>query len=515
MHIAVQIEKNTFRDSVYLMRLSSLIRSINGIEGAEVIMGTDHNKNFLKQDDLLTPGIIEGAGANDMIIVVKAKDKKAAKEAIEEALNELNKEVGATINSEDGTAFTIDAAIKKLPGANLALISIPGQYVEREALKLLEAGLNIFIFSDNVSIETEIMLKKIGIEKNLLVMGPDCGTAIINGIPIAFANEINRGHVGIVAAAGTGLQEVSCLIHNMGEGISQGIGTGGRDVKETVGGITMLAALATLIDDHQTKVIVVVSKPPSLIVAEKVIGLASKSNKPVVLNFIGANPSSCEAENCIFAETLKDAAEKAVLLLKNGRVDGVGTSVVRVNELVEIHKKSLQKGQKYLRGLFSGGTLAYEAMLILHKYLDGIYSNISLDPNYKLDNSFSSKAHTIIDLGEDEFTQGRPHPMIEPSLRNRFIIEESKDPETAVIMLDIVLGYGSHPDPAGQALKAIREASKEANLAGRNIVFVAYVCGTDKDPQNRTRQIQALESEGVLTFPSNADAATFVGELLK
>lgn len=515
MFTAVKIQKNSFRDSVYLMRLSSLLRGLEGVEGAEVIMGTEHNKKFLQQGQLLTPEIERDAGANDMIIVVRAKGEKQAEDALNTALAELQKKESDTGGFADGsTAFTFESALQSLPGANLALLSIPGRYVEREALKILDAGLHLFIFSDNVPLETEIALKKKGASKGLLVMGPDCGTAIINGIPIAFANAVRRGNIGIVAAAGTGLQEVSSLIHNLGEGISQGIGTGGRDVKDAVGGITMLLALEALMHDPETKVIVVVSKPPGREVAARVRQLAARSEKPVVLNFIGEGTSPADSPGCVFAGTLKEAAEKAVSLLRYGQVRGIGEAGPEFKDLAGSEKAKLKAGQKYLRGLFSGGTLAYEFMAIYSQNLDGIYSNIPLDSRFLLKNSYESEKHTIIDLGEDEFTQGRPHPMIDPTLRNRFIVKESNNPETAVILLDVVLGYGSHADPAGRALEAIRQARSEAGTEGRHVVFVASVCGTDLDPQNRAEQVAKLESEGVLVFPSNADAAMFVRELL-
>ncbi len=345
-------------------------------------------------------------------------------------------------------------------------------------------------------------------------MGPDCGTAIINGAPLAFANEIRRGEIGVVAASGTGLQEVTCLIHNLGEGISQGIGTGGRDVKDVVGGITMLAAFEALENDPQTKVIVLISKPPGEKVAQKILQRVSGSAKPVVINFIGSDDTEHVGAVYEKANTLKEAAEKAVSLLRYGQVQGISDPGAELKNIARCEKGKLNRGQKYLRGLFSGGTLAYESMVMLRRSFGDIYSNIPLNPDYRLKDSYQSEKHTIIDLGEDEFTQGKPHPMIDPSLRNRSIVKESQDPETAVILLDIVLGYGANPDPAGQALAAILEGKEEAAQEGRHIIFVASVCGTDADTQNRAEQVKKLADEGVLVFPSNADAVMFIEELL-
>jgi len=262
MTLKSYISKNTFRDSVYLMRLSSMVREFVGVIEAEVIVGTDHNKKFLRSGDLWNAEIESEAGANDLIIAVRAEDEEKADKAIQGVLDELNRSVERENLLGEFVPRTFETALDNLPGANMALLSIPGRYVQREADKIIDAGLHVMIFSDNVPIEAEIALKKKAGEKGLLVMGPDCGTAIINGVPLAFANEVKEGKIGIVAAAGTGLQEVSTIISNLGEGISQGIGTGGRDVKDAVGGITMLQGLKALVEDQDTRVIVIVSKPP-------------------------------------------------------------------------------------------------------------------------------------------------------------------------------------------------------------------------------------------------------------
>jgi len=513
MFVKTHIHKQTYRDSIYLMRLSSIIRGLDGVEEAEVIVGTEHNKKFLKTGGLWTEHIEEEAGPNDLIIAVKAKEEQKAEEAIAYALKELNKETKLESAGSEFYPRTFEMALKQMPGANMAVVSIPGRYVEREVNKILDSGLHVMIFSDNVPLEVEVSLKKKARERGLLVMGPDCGTAIINGVPLAFANEVRRGAIGVVAAAGTGMQEVTSLIHNYGEGISQGIGTGGRDVKAAVGGITMIQGLQALMEDPQTKVIVIVSKPPEQSVAEKVLRVASQSTKPVVVNFIGGDASQVRNFGCEPASTLREAADKAVSLLRGKKRD-ICCRFFRLRNLAGEEKQKLAEKQRFLRGLFSGGTLAYESIAILQDAVGGIYSNISLDKNFALEDVYKSKGHTIIDLGDDEFTQGRPHPMIDPTIRNHRIIAEAKDPETAVIMLDVVLGYGAHQDPAGAALEAIKKAKKIALEDGRNIVFVASVCGTDKDIQNREEQIKKLEQEEVLVFASNADAAMFVKELL-
>jgi len=514
LHIKSHILKNTFRDSVYLMRLSGTIREFEGVIEAETIIGTDHNKKFLRSGGLWTDEIEKEAGANDLIIAVKAENEEKAEQAIQDALDELNKQVERENLLGDFVPRTFETALQNFSGANIALLSIPGRYVRREADKVLDAGLHLMIFSDNVSLEDEVALKEKALEKGLLVMGPDCGTAIINGTPLAFANEVRQGRIGVVAAAGTGLQEVSSLINNLGEGISQGIGTGGRDVKSAVGGITMVQGLKALLKDENTEVIVIVSKPPDAEVTEKVLKVAAEGEKPVVVNFLGGDLEQVRKAGCEPAYTLKEAAQKGVNLLQKKDADSGYTALKADEELVNKEKGRFKDGQKYLRALYSGGTLAYETLILIQDKIGSVYTNLSYEDAEKIEDVYKSSANTVIDFGEDEFTQGRLHPMIDPSLRNGRIVEEAKDPEAAVIMLDLVLGYNAHLNPAGSALEAIKEAKEIAKENGRYLSFVTTVCGTDEDIQVRSEQVARLEKEGVLVFQSNADAAVFVAELL-
>ncbi len=514
MYVKSHILKNTFRDSVYLMRLSSTIREFDGVIEAESIVGTDHNKKFLRSGGLWTEEIEKDAGANDMIIAVKAENEEKAEQAIQSALDELNKQVDRENLLGDFVPRTFETALQNFSGANIALLSIPGRHVRREADKVLDAGLHLMIFSDNVSLEDEIALKQKALEKDLLVMGPDCGTAIINGTPLAFANEVRQGKIGVVAAAGTGLQEVSSLVNNFGEGISQGIGTGGRDVKAAVGGVTMVQGLKALLNDSGTEVIVIVSKPPDTEVTEKVLDIAAECKKPVVVNFLGGDLDQVRAAGCEPAETLKEAAQKAVNILRKKDADSGDAALKADQKLAGSEKGRFKKGQKYLRALYSGGTLAYETLILLQDKIGPVYTNLSYEYAETIEDVYKSRVNTVIDFGEDEFTQGRLHPMIDPSLRNSRIIEEAKDPETAVVMLDLVLGYNAHPDPAGSALEAIKEAKEITVQEGRHLSFVTTVCGTDEDIQVRSEQVAKLEKEGVLVFQSNADAAVFVAELL-
>ena len=497
------VKKDTYQDSVFLMSIASRVKSLEGIEEVSCLMGTPENKKLLAEVNLLTKEG-EEAKSNDLLIAISARDKKAVEKTLEEIKKLLAEK---RVRKEEGEAIlpkSLDSALDQLPDANLVHISIPGKYVRWEAEKALEKGLNLFIFSDNVPVGDELELKRTAKRKGQLVMGPDCGTAIINGVALGFANVVRRGNIGIVAAAGTGLQEVSCLIHQAGLGISQGIGTGGRDLLKEIGGITMLQGIKALENDPGTRIILLISKPPAKEVADRIIKEVKKAKKSFVINFLGSKPGE-ETKRIHFASTLAETAHKAIALSKKEKYKSKVFSErkERIISLAKRESSKLKNRQKYIRGLFSGGTLCDEAMLILKDLIGDIYSNIPLKPSLKLKNSNLSQKNSLVDLGDDEFTRGRPHPMIDFALRNERIIQEVKDPETAVILLDIVLGYGAHPDPANALAPAIKEAKE------RNVLVVASLCGTEGDPQDYKRQKEELEKMGVIIMPSNAQAARF------
>jgi len=379
------------------------------------------------------------------------------------------------------------------------------------------------LFSDNVSIETELELKQFARDKGLLVMGPDCGTAIINGAPLAFANVCNRGNIGLVAASGTGAQEVTSLISNEGAGISQAIGTGGRDVKAAIGGIMFIEGIKALADDPDTNIIVLVSKPPYIDVQKKIADVIKGIKKPVVAILLGGDPKIVEDAGAIAANTLEEAALIASALskgvpkakAKDAVKKNLATRLDKIDKIALEESKGKARSQKYIRGLFSGGTFCEEAQLILKDKIGFCFSNAPLSPDFKLADSLVSQKHTIIDLGEDEFTVGRPHPMIDFSLRKKRIIQEAQDPETAVILLDIVLGWGSNMTPAEEITPEIVEALKMSKVASRPITFVSSITGTDGDPQNRTKVHKLLEDAGAIVMPSNAAAAQLAGQIVK
>lgn len=504
------VKPGEYHDSVSLMLVARELAGQAGVEDAAVIMATEANKAILGGSGLLTAEI-EAAGANDLIIAVSAVDAASARQALEKA-EALLKVKAAPATAAEFRPKTIRGALSLQPDANLAVISVTGRYAADEAWEALRHGLHVLLFSDNVTLEDEIALKQYARERGLLLMGPGAGTAILNGVALGFANVLPRGPVGIISAAGTGLQEVSTLLARQGVGISQGIGTGGRDLKQAVGGIMMLQALQALQQDLDTSVLVLISKPPADEVARRILEQASTGEKPTIVCFLGGEGGAmAKAANIIPARTLQECSLLARQALQPGSGD-LQAAIHAENELLlkkarELRKK-LGTTQRYLRGLFSGGTLCYEAQAIWKDLLPArVYSNAPLPGGETLPDSTRSSGHTAVDLGEEEFTVGRPHPMIDNDLRIRRLLQEARDPETAVILLDVVLGYGAHPDPAAELGPAIQKARGLSRLAGCELVVVASVTGTEGDPQGLRHTVAALEAAGAIVCNSNAAAA--------
>ncbi len=501
--IKTQIRSGVYYDSAKLMQLQRSLAGLPGVLDAGVVMGTESNKELLAHIDLNTTEV-QASKPDDLVIVVKSESAQVAEEAIGK-VDELLAARKSDIDQEY-MPHSLEAAAEMLPDASWVIVSVAGRYaagVTREALRL---GKHVHLFSDNVSVEDEIALKTQAREAGLLVMGPDCGTANIGGMGLAFANKVRNGPIGIVAAAGTGLQQVASRIHQLGGGITYGIGTGGRDLSEKVGAITYLMALDALIRDPDTKVIVLVSKPPAPKVAEEVLKVARKAGKPVVVNFIARAVTTIQDGNLFFATGMDDAARLAVEFAKN-------PPDLRPAADVSIEKFTPE--QKYFRGLFSGGTLAYEAQYILAGYLPRVWANAPINKDNKMADALVSQENCIVDLGEDEFTVGRLHPMMDNELRIRRLYEEANDPEVAVIMLDVVIGYGSHPDPACELGEAIAKSIEIAKRAGRHLEVVCVVTGTDEDPQNLDSQISKLKEAGAWVDTSNDLVVRRVGRIMR
>lgn len=505
MTVKVRIDKNAYHDSVTLMSLSNKISSKDGVEDAVVSMGTEMNIELLENIDLLTDEAKE-ATENDLIIAIRANNEETINESIELVDSELGGKKSGNKKSGDDKVQTMNAALNNLANANMAIISVPGEYAAREARNSLKNGLNVMMFSDNVSIEDELELKKMGREKGLLVMGPDCGTAIINNNGLCFANAISKGNIGLVAASGTGLQEVTVQIDRMGYGITQAIGTGGRDLSEDIGGIMMLESIDLLEADENTKVITLISKPPAKSVQDKIVKKLETVTKPVVVCFLDGDAEAIESDNVVFSSTLYDAAVQSIKQLDPDFEFDHSISSENLNWVKEEASK-LAEGQKYIRALFGGGTLTSETLSVLRSKGEKVRSNVAKIASEKLEDLSQSVGHTLLDMGEDEFTQGRPHPMIEPSLRNDRIIEEANDPETAVLLLDFETGFGAHEDPVGESIDTLIEAKEIAESNGRHLPIVSYICGTNKDKQGYSAQKEQLEKIGAIVATSNSEAA--------
>jgi succinyl-CoA synthetase alpha subunit len=497
-------------DSVSLMSVSSRANDIDGVRQAFVAMGTPMNKEVLRELDLLAPEL-EQAHNGDLMIVIETGDAGRADAALEE-LEALLERKPPSSGGQERRHRTLRSAVEDAQDANLAVISVNGMYAAREARQALEAGLHVMLFSDNVALEDEIALKRLAHEHGLLMMGPDCGTAILNGVGLCFANKVRRGTIGIVGASGTGSQEVSVRVHALGGGVSQLIGTGGRDLSQDVGGLMMLDAMSALDADPGTDVVVLVSKPPAPDVQAKVLTAAQQLSKPVVACLLGARDGVSESgSNVTVVKTTKEAAAAAVGLTAtpvSREPDGVAA------EALQLTRAKLHAEQRYIRGLFCGGTLCDEAMFLALEVHRDVYSNIQPDPERRLGARSASRAHTFLDLGDDEFTSGRPHPMIDPSTRIERLRQEAEDPEVAVVVMDFILGYGAHDDPVGAMLPAIAHARQRASERGRHLEIVGYVLGTDEDRPRLGEQRAKLESAGVTVVSSSTDAGLLARDLV-
>jgi FdrA protein len=505
-HVA-KVIPNFYRDSVALMQLSSRLSALPGVRQASAVMASATNLALLCEAGLLAGDV--AAGPNDLLVALDGENETSLAAALAEAERAFDDQATSGVGAERRREppRSLEMGLDVMPAANLALISTPGDYAAAEAFKALRLGLNVMLFSDNVPVETEVALKRYALAHNLMVMGPDCGTAIIGGIPLGFANAVRRGAIGLVGASGTGLQLVTCLIDRLGGGISQAIGTGGHDLSRDVGGITMLQGLMALANDAATKAIVLISKPPAPEIAARVLAQARLAGKPVVVNFLGADPMSIEPSGLTVVKTLEDAAFAAVAL-------ATGRQPARIAPASALPGFPLALGQRYVRGLFSGGTLCFEATLLLGETLGDVYSNTPVGRGRVLENVWQSRANTLIDLGDDVFTRGRPHPMIDHRLRNERLAAEADDPQTAVILLDVVLGYGAHADPASVIAPVVEAAIGRAAAAGRHLAVVGFVCGTAADPQNLQRQEARLRQAGMLLASSNAEAVRLAAHIV-
>ncbi|GAB0167822.1 acyl-CoA synthetase FdrA [Lysinibacillus sp. CTST325] len=483
------IKENTYKDSIVLMLLSNKLSAIDGVNKVSIMMGTPANKDIFKSSGLGTDEL-EKAKPNDIVIVVDTDQEEKVGEVKEEVEVALKGESDSQDASKGQEAHNWKRALELANNPNLALISIPGQYAAMEAENALNEGLHVFMFSDNVAKEDEAKLKQKAHEKGLLVMGPDCGTALIHGVPLAFTNNVNEGDIGIVGASGTGIQEVTTIIDRYGKGVTNALGTGGRDLSTEVGAITMLDSIKALNQDPKVKVITVISKPPADEVKRKVLNVLRNIDKPVVTLFLGDKPSYQE-ENIYHAYTLEEAAVVAVQLSNGDQPNFEPTTAENVNVL-------LKESQVGIKGYYSGGTLATEAAMLVR---DAFKDTITEEKNDRY--ILKTKNHEIIDLGDDEYTKGKPHPMIDPEKRIEMLEKSVNDPETAVIMIDNVIGNGGHEDMAGELAPTIKRLLDNAHQNGRQLAVLATVVGTAQDIQGYDKQIDTLKESGAIICKTN------------
>jgi len=505
----VRVLPGVYQDSIKLMRIGSAASGRTGVRRAMAVLGTPMNLEQLAAAGFRVEEA-KAAGPNDLILAVEAGSDATAAEAFREM------EAALTARPAAGTAFpgqltafsSLDAALEADPGINLTLISVPGPWARREAERALRKGLHCLVFSDNVPVEDEVALKRLGRERGLLVMGPDCGTCHIGGVGLGFCNVMRPGPIGIVGAAGTGIQEAMAAIDRAGGGIRCALGTGGRDVTDAIGALAMTDAIRFLAADPATNILLVLGKPPEPRALRAVLDALGEAEKPTAVHFVGAEAEAVRRgyrgkSPLHVAGTLAEAGRLAVSLMR-GSAPAVAPEPSRelLAEVSAWAREEKGDRRKFLRGLYTGGTLCAEAQAILRKTLGTIRSNAPLAKADKMADPEVSWEHTIIDLGDDHFTRGRPHPMIEPSLREKRMLREAADPETAVLLFDVVLGQGAHPDPGGEAAKVVARAKHE----GSEALFLCSVTGTAGDPQGLEVQRRKLREAGAVVAETHAES---------
>lgn len=505
MVLKTEILRSYYQDSVVLMRIAGTLRGRPDIREAGAFMGTPANHALLDQVGLATAESRE-AGPEDLIVTVDGDDEAAASAALAAARDLLTARREVSDEEAEVLPRTLDTALRRLPEANLAAISVPGAYAKAEALRALKRGLNVFLFSDNVPVEDEVELKDEALRRGLLCMGPDCGTAYVNGVGLGFYNVVSPGRVGCIAASGTGLQAVVSRLAALGEGVSQGIGVGGRDLSAAVGGKMTLFALEALAADPRTEAIVVISKPPAETLVPALEAAMAATGKPVVVCCLGATRPGGKGVDWV--DTLDGAAERvAADLAGRSWSPRAFTNPDDVRARLTRSKGAAEVAGRGILGLFTGGTLAHEAHLILESLLGPVDSNLG--------HPAPASPHRLLDLGDDAYTVGRPHPMIDPETRLELLRKDGRSEGLGVLLFDLVLGRGADPDPAGGLAREFEAARTATATEGRQLLAVASVVGTSGDPQDLAEQVDKLEAAGIQVLPTNAEAARFAALLVR
>jgi FdrA protein len=513
----VIVRRGAYHDSVALMLVSRVAAAEPGVRDAAVAMATPLNLELLASRgfDLGAAGELS---VNDLVIAVRTEDDASGERVlavVERDLSAARAPVPEGERAPSSAPVSLLAASRRRPELSVAVLSMPGRHAAYEAAAALEAGLHVFCFSNGVGLEAEAALKHRARERGLLLMGPDCGTAILDGVGFGFANAVGRGPVGIVGASGTGIQEVCCLLDLTGVGISHAIGVGGRDLDEVIGGAMFRRGLELLAADPDTEVIVGISKRPHPAVASAILDDAATAGKPVVLAFLGLDERPVPPAGVTWAESLEAAAARAAELAGRelpGSEDGGSRYGARGGTRGTRHGAALTgpdsqpgtpRAQAAIRGLYSGGTLCTEAMTIVSATAGPVLSNIPLRPEWRIAGLDDADGHAFFDFGADELTVGRPHPMIDPTLRLQRFALEAGNPAVTVILLDVVLGYGAHPDPAAELVPVISRACAERD----ELIVIVSLCGTANDPQGLERQARRLGDAGALVTRGAASAA--------
>lgn len=499
--------KETYYDSMLLMRLGAEAGKTDGVKNISVGMGTPLNKDTMRELGLLLPDG-DGASPNDLVVALAAETEAAALAARNCFLSLLQKKCAPRVKN---TYPSLDCMARSGLRRNLAVISLAGQYAAAEAEKSLKMGLNVFMFSDNVPLADEVRLKALAREKGLLMMGPDCGLSFIGGVAVGLCSKVRRGNIGLIGACGSGMQEVMNIIHGQGGGVSHAIGVGGRDLSAQVGGSTMLQALALLEADPETRVIGLISKPPAPATARKIFERLRACKKPAVIQFIHCPPELAAESGAQVSAGFEETALRC-LSLAQGKPYAPESAEERLARLLPLARKAaagMAPEQRYLRGLYCGGSLAEETLEIAQGVLGPMYGNIAFDKERMLEGTGKSRGHCLIDMGAEEFTLGKPHVAIDPAPRLERFVQEARDPETAVILLDFLLGYALCEDPAGRIAPVIQAEIERAEKEGRRLCVAASICGSDLDPQNREKQEETLRNAGALVFGNNGEASLF------
>jgi FdrA protein len=498
-----------------MMLLSQELKEEEGVIDAAMVMGTELNKDTLLRCGLLTSDGAD-AGESDILISLTCKDEPSLASAIERAESLL---VQKPTPTKGDYYSTVEDALSSFTGANLAALSIPGKQVKSLAARLIDRGLHVFLFSDHVPLEDEIAMKRLATQRKVLFMGPEAGTSIINGTVIGFGNRIRPGNVGIIGASGTGIQESTTLLHSCGSGITHAIGVGGRDMKKQVGGLMTLQAVAAFEEDPRTQTVLIVSKPVERAVREKIVNaIKTLSKKNYVLCLIGDKEQLHDTPQIQFARSIQSAVLKALkafdkvkykAALQKCKPDAEST-VAFARSL----SSSLPSRQRYIRGLFAGGTLCYESLAILEDIVGRIHSNLTPEMEYHVDgNKKSGRYHSLVDFGDEEFTAARPHPIIDPSIRLSRLLEEASDPSVAVIIMDIIAGYSVADRNIEQHAEAIAKAIALAGKQNRTLSVFTYLCGTEDDVSKS--ELQTLRNSGAQVFTSNALMSIAAGMMVK